>query len=137
MRIPCNTIGVTSRNKGNSTGIPGTLALRWNSHRENIMKYALALLAFAATALLSGCAVYEPAGYASYPAPGTYYSYEERGYPGRVYSAPVYAAPVYAAPVYAAPVYVEPPVSFSFGFLFGGHGGHGGGWGHRGWGHHH
>jgi hypothetical protein len=86
------------------------------------MKHALALLAFAPTALLSGCAVYPPAGYASYPPSGTYYSYEERAYPGRVY-----AAPVYAAPVYAAPVYVEPPVSFSFGFF----GGHRGGWGHH------
>lgn len=66
---------------------------------------------FVLFASLSGCAVvpYEPA-YEVYPA-----------YP--------YGATVYPAqPVYAAPVYVEPPVSFSFDFLFGGH---------RGWRHHH
>lgn len=91
------------------------------------MKHALVPLALAA--LLSGCAVYEPAGYVSYPPEGASYPYAQNVYPAQ----PVYAAPVYAAPVYAAPpVYAEPPVSFSFGFLFGGgHGGHHGGWGHH------
>jgi hypothetical protein len=70
---------------------------------------------FVLFALLSGCAVvpYAP-GYETYQ---TYPAY------------PVYPYP--AQPVYAAPVYVEPPVSFSFDFLFGGgHRGHGG-WRHR------
>lgn len=75
-----------------------------------------ALLPLALVALLSGCAVYEPAGYATYPgvqpAP---YPYAQNVYP---------VQPVYPA----TPMYVGPPVSFSFGFLFGGH--HGGGWGH-------
>jgi hypothetical protein len=82
------------------------------------MKRLLAPLALAV--LLSGCAVYEPAGYVSYPPQATVYSYPEYAYR--------------APPVYAAPVYVEPPVTFNFGLLFGGygHGGHHhGGWGYR------
>ncbi len=93
------------------------------------MKHLLVPLAL--VALLSGCAVYEPAGYVSYPPQATVYSYPEYAYR---------APPVYAAPVYAAPVYIEPPVTFDFGFLFGGYGGHGwhgGGHHHGGWGYRH
>ncbi|SNS47922.1 hypothetical protein SAMN06265795_1039 [Noviherbaspirillum humi] len=68
------------------------------------MKSSIKVLAAvaAASSLLGGCAVYQPAP---------------------VYSqAPVYSAPVMVQP---APVYAAPPVSFSFGY-WGGRG-----WGHR------
>lgn len=90
------------------------------------------LLAGIACAALSGC-VAVPYGTPYYgtstTASAPVQPYNDREWhtvsPQPVYPAPVYAAPVYAAPVYPAPVYVQPPVSFSFGFLFGGHrGGH-------------
>ena len=72
------------------------------------------LVTLAATALLGGCAVYEPVpqGYAQAP---VYQSAPVQ----RVYEAP---APVYVQP---APAYVAPPVTFGFNFgYWGGHGGH-------------
>jgi hypothetical protein len=114
------------------------------------------LLAVAAIAALSGCAVQQPY-YASRPvvsdpyqwhtvsvqpsdrAPGSSGSYTTQYAPTTdssrvVYSEPVYAAPVYApAPVYyaPAPAYYYPPVSIGLDFVWGSWG-HRGGWGGRG-----
>lgn len=86
--------------------------------------------AFALSALLGGCAVYETVPVYSQ---GTYYQeapvYYRHSRPGPVYVRP---APVYVQP---APVYIEPPVTFGLHFGYSSDGRHGG---HkRGWGGHH
>lgn len=87
-------------------------------------------VAFTFSAVLGGCAVYEPAPVYSQ---GPYYQgapvYAEMGRPGPVYVQP---APVYVQP---APVYIEPPITFGFNFGYWSGGRHGWG-GRRGWGGH-
>lgn len=77
-----------------------------NTHKSGWMKRLAVLLA--AGGALSGCAVYAPP-YAGYDAPySPYYGY--------------------------GPAYVGPPVSLDFSYHeYGYRGGHGRGWGHRGW----
>ncbi len=67
-----------------------------------------------ASAVLGGCAVYEPA---------PYYAQAPRVYQNVPQSQPVYSepAPVVVQP---APVYVGPPVTFGLNFGFWGGGGH-------------